>query len=336
MERRAMRDRRRTALRAIAAALAAASTLAHATQPGKSWRVGFLSPRRRPAAFEADYYASFVRRLRELGYHEGRNIAIEWRFAAGDYDRLPAMAAELLREKVDVIVAAGPPGALAAKAATSVVPIVFVVSSDPVATGLVASLSRPGHNVTGIANLGGDLASKHVELMASVVPKLARIGVLLNPANAAHAAVRDSVEATAPARGLATLFGQARDAAGIERAFAEFRTANVGAVVVALDPLFIQQTPQIAALAQRHRLASVSSIREFAEAGGLVSYGQNQVEIYRRVADYVDRILKGTAPGDLPVQQPTRLELVINMKTARELGLAVPQSLLLSADGVID
>lgn len=329
-------NKRRTLILALGAALAAVLSPVFAQQHAKVWRVGFLSPRRRPASLESDYYGAFPLRMSELGYVEGRNLAIEWRFADGEYDRLPAMAADLVAMKVDAIVALGPPGALAAQKATATVPIVFVVSTDPVGAGLVRSLAQPGGNITGISNLGGDVSPKHLEMLLALVPRIADVAVLVNPGNPAHGAILENVKAAAQTRGTRIVPAKARTPEEIERAFAGMAKERAGAVIVALDPLFIQQRGQIAGLAAKHRLPSAFAFRESVEAGGLLSYGQNQVDIYRRVADYVDRILKGVKPGDLPVEQPAKLELFINSKTATALGLTIPHSLLISADKVIE
>jgi putative ABC transport system substrate-binding protein len=304
-------------------------------QGAAAFIVGFLSPRSRPADLDADYYGAFPRRMRELGYIEGRNLAVEWRFADGDYARLPKMAADLVQRKVDVIVALGPPGATAARDATATIPIVFVVSADPVAAGLVKSFARPGGNVTGVFNLGGDVGPKHLEMLRAIVPRLAKVAVLGNPANAGYEGMVRNVRAAATKAGVAMVTAQASTEPEIDAAFAAIERERAGAVIVALDPLYIQQRAQIVQRAAAQRLPSAFAFREPVELGGLLSYGQNQLEIYERVAGYVDRILKGARPGDLPVQQPTRLELVINGRTARMLGLAIPQSLLIVADQVI-
>lgn len=320
--------------------MAGAATLALA-RPGHAQRaamssVGFLSPRSRPAVLDADYYGAFPRRMRELGYVEGRNLTVEWRFADGHYARLPQLAADLVRHKVDVIVALGPPGAAAAKDATATIPIVFVVSVDPVAAGLVASLARPGANLTGIFNLGGDVGPKHLEMLRAMVPRLAKVAVLGNPANPGYAGMLRNVRAAAAVAGVEIVAAQARSEPEIDAAFAAIGHERAGGVIVALDPLYIQQRAQIVRQTQERRLPSVFAFREPVQIGALMSYGQNQAEIYESVADYVDRILKGARPGDLPVQQPTRLELVINGRTVRALGLSVPQSLLITADQVIE
>jgi putative ABC transport system substrate-binding protein len=307
-----------------------------AQQKGKFWRVGFLSARRRPDSLDVDYYGAFPQRLRDLGYVEGKNISIEWRYAEGQYERLPAMAAELVQLKVDVMMALGPPAIVAAQKATTTIPIVIVSSIDPVGAGFVKSLARPGGNITGLSNLAGDISSKHLEILLVMVPKLSRVAVLVNPDNSAHATILKNVQAAAKDAGMRVLPLKAKTPGEIENAFSMMAREHAGALIVALDPLFIQQELQIAAQAVKHRLPSIFANREYAEAGGLMSYGQNQADIYRRAADYVDRIFKGAKPGELPVEQPTKLELVINRKTAKAIGLAIPQELLLRADRVIE
>ena len=316
------------------ASLGALPSIRAQAPPGVK-HIGVLSPRRRPASFATDYYGALPRRLTELGYVEGKNLTIEWRFAEGDYERLPALAAELVRAQVDVIVALSPPGAAAAQTATRTIPIVFVVSTDPVATGLVRSLAVPGGNLTGLANLAGDLSAKHLDVLVKLVPRLAHVAVLVNPANLGTEAVLGNVYAAAARRSIKILPVKAKTPREIEPAIAAASTARAEALIVALDPLFIQQVEQIAERALAHRLPSIFANREYAQAGGLVSYGQNQIEIYQRVATYADKILKGARPADLPVEQPTRLELFINGRTARALGITIPQSLRISADKVI-
>lgn len=328
--------RRRGLLLALGAAALMAPLRSLAQQQGKTWRVGFLSPRRRPASLDADYYGEFPRRMRELGYVEGRNLIIEWRFANGEYERLPGMAAELVQQKVDAILALGPPGVIAAQKATADIPIIMVVSVDPVGAGFVRSLAQPGGNTTGLSNLAGDLSSKHLELMVAIVPRLARVAVLVNPGNAAHATMPDVVQAAAQKAGIKVVAVEAQTPQAIDAAFSTMIRERSGAVIVALDPLFIQQVHQIAALATKHRLPSIFAFREAAEAGGLLSYGQNQVDIYRRAAGYVDRIFRGAKPADLPVEQPTTLELFVNGKTAAALGVAIPHSIRIRADRVIE
>lgn len=328
-----------TTRRGLVVALGAALAMpprALAQQQGRVWRIGFLSPRRRPESLDTDYYGAFPRRMRELGYVEGRNLVVEWRFADGNYDRLPGMAAELVQAKVDAILALGPPGVAAAQKATTTLPIVMVVSVDPVRAGFVRSLAQPGGNITGFYNLAVDLSSKHLEMLQSIVPGLARVAILLNPANAAHGAARANLQSAAQKAGIKLLVANAQTPDEIGRAFAAMARENSGAVIVTLDPLLIQQVRQIADEASQRRLPSIFAFREGAEAGGLLSYGQNQLDIYRRAAGYVDRILKGARPADLPVEQPTTLELAVNGRTAKALGLAIPRSLLIAADHVIE
>jgi putative ABC transport system substrate-binding protein len=307
-----------------------------AQAPPEPWRIGVLSPRQRPASFATDYYGAFPQRMAELGYIEGKNLSIEWRFADGDYARLPVLAAEFVRARVDLIVALSPPGAAAAQKATTTIPIVFVVSTDPVATGLVGSLAAPGGNLTGVSNLAGDLSVKHLGLLASLVPRLSRVAVLVNPANPGTEAILGNVNAVAARSSVKVVPVKASMPREIDSALAAASGAAAQALMVALDPLFIQQVAQIAERALVHRLPSIFANREYAQAGGLISYGQNQTEIYQRVAMYVDRIFKGARPADLPVEQPTRLELFINGRTARALGITIPQTLRISADQVID
>ena len=326
---------RRNLLLALGVASLSMPLGAFAQPQSKVFRVGFLSPRRRPASLVSDYYGAFPQRMNELGYVEGKNLFIEWRFADGEYERLPGMAAELVQSKVDVILALSPPGAIAAQKATTAIPIVFVVSSDPVAAGLVKSLANPGGNITGLSNLAGDLGAKHLEMLVTIVPKLSRVAVLINPANPANTAVLNTVQAAAEKVRVKVLPVRAQSPREIERAFFTMNAEGAGAVMVALDPLFIQQGHQIAEQSLKHRLPSIFANREYAEAGGLMSYGQNQVEIYQRAAVYVDKIFKGAKPGDLPVEQPTKLELIINGRIAKVLGLAIPKSLLITADTVV-
>jgi putative ABC transport system substrate-binding protein len=274
--------------------------------------------------------------LSELGYVEGKNLIIEWRFADGMYERLAGMAAELVQMNVNAILALGPPGVIAAQKATTTIPIVMVVPVDPVGAGFVKSLAQPGGNTTGLCNLAGDLSAKHLEMLLTIVPKLSRVALLVNPANAAHAMVRTTVQAAAQKAGIKVVVAEAQTSQQIETAFVKSVRDDAGAVIVALDPFLIQQVPQIAAQATKHRLPSIFAFGEGAEAGGLLSYGQNQVEIYRRAAGYVDRIFKGARPADLPVEQPTTIELFVNAKTAKALGLTVPRSLLIRADKVIE
>jgi putative tryptophan/tyrosine transport system substrate-binding protein len=324
---------RRTFLACTGAVLLAAPVAAEAQQAGKVPRIGFLTT---PSSTAAAYYLEAFREgLRELGYVEGKTIAIEYRFAEGRAERLPALAAELVRLKVDVIVTGGPPAPEEAKQATSTIPIVFAVAGDPVGEGLVASLARPGGNITGLASIAAEVVGKQLELLKEVVPKVSRVAVLLNPSHSAHPLMARQAEGAARALGVQLHILQAGSPAEIDAAFAAMRSQRVGGVLVLRGSLFLAQRTQIAALAAKSRLPAVYGTREEAEAGGLMAYGASLPLLYRRAATYVDRILKGAKPGDLPVEQPTIFELVINLKTAKVLGLTIPQSLLARADKVI-
>jgi putative ABC transport system substrate-binding protein len=329
-------NRRRQLLIAFGASALGAPLASLAQQQTKIWRVGFLSPRSRPTSLDSDYFGAFPRGMRDLGYVEGRNLVIEWRFADGEYGRLPGLAAELVQMKVDVIVAVGTPSTQAAMKATTTIPIVIASQSDPVGSGLVKSLAHPGGNITGLSNIDGDIGPKHLEMLLSVVPKLPRVAVLMNPDNSSHATILRNLQAAAQRSRVAILPTEARTPKEIETAFSVMTREHAGAVIALSDPLFTQQRHQIAEQATRNRLPSASGNQEYAEAGGLLSYGQNRVELFRRAATYVDKILKGAKPADLPVEQPTKVELVINMKTAKALGIRIPQSILVRADRVIE
>jgi putative ABC transport system substrate-binding protein len=275
--------------------------------------------------------------MRVLGYVEGKNLLIEWRSAEGNNERLPGLAAELVNLKVDVIVTAGgPPATSAAQKATTIIPIVMGNMGDPVGSGFVKSLARPGGNITGLSNLGSDIGPKHLEMLLSMVPKLSSVAILVNPTNSGHATILENVRAAAQKNGVKVLSVEARTPQEIENAFSTITKERAGAVIVANDSVFIAQRRQTADLATKNRLPSVQLSREYPEAGGLMSYGPIIGDNYRRAATYVDKILKGAKPADLPVEQPTKFEMVINGKTAKALGLKIPQSLLISADKVIE
>jgi putative ABC transport system substrate-binding protein len=272
---------RRQVVFASAAGALSLALAALAQQTAKPRRVGVLSARRRPPSLDADYYGAFPRRLNELGYVEGTNLHIEWRFADGEYQRLPELAAQLVKLNVDVILALGPPATLAAQQATATIPIVFVVSADPVASGIVKSLARPGGNTTGLSNLGVDLSPKHLELLLTIAPDVSRVALLINPANPAHRAMLKELETAIQASRVELLPISAQRLADIQGAFSSMELQKVGAVIVALDPFFIQEVRQLATEATRRRLPSIFAFREAAEVGGLMSYGQNQVAIYQ-------------------------------------------------------
>jgi putative ABC transport system substrate-binding protein len=316
---------------------ALAAPLASLAQPqNKVWRVGFLALRHVNFVDTDYYYGPFREGMRELGYIEGRNLAIEWRSAEGRAERLPALVADLVQLKVDVIVTAGSAATSAAQKATSALPIVMATTPDPVGSGFVKSLLRPGANITGLSNLSVDINRKHLEIMLSIIPRLSRVAVLVNPTNSSHAAILKSTQDAARKLDIKVLPAEARTPQEIERAFSAMAREHAGAVIIAIDAFFIQQGRQIAQLAAKQRLPSMAGSREYVEAGGLMSYGQNLADNYRRAATYVDKILKGARPGDLPVEQPTTFELFINRKTAKAIGLAIPQELLLRADRVIE
>ena len=329
-------NNRRKLLVALGAGALAAPLSSFAQQQGKVWRVGFLSQRSRPISLDSDTFGAFRQGMRELGYVEGKNLVIEWRFADTQYERLPGLAVEFVQMKVDVIVTSGPAAISAAKKATTTIPIVFGSTQDPVREGFVKSLAHPGGNITGLSNLAGDLGPKHLEMLHSMVPKLSRVGVLMNPANPSNTTALKNVQAAAQRTGVTILSLEARTAKEIENAFFMMAQKKAGAVIVARDALFNQQGRQIVELAAKNRLPYITVYRESVEAGGLMSYAPNLTDQYRRAATYVDKILKGARPGDLPVEQPTKFELIINGKTAKALGLTIPQSLLISADKVIE
>jgi putative ABC transport system substrate-binding protein len=274
--------------------------------------------------------------MRELGYVEGKNLNIEWRFADGKAERLPGLAAELAQMKVGIIVAVGSLATSAAQRATTTIPIVMVSVSDPVGIGLVKSLARPGGNITGLSDLLGDISSKHLELLLGMVPKLTRVAVMVNPVNGSNATILKNIQVAAQRTAVKILPVEIERSQNIEKAFSLMINDKVGAVIVASDGLFFQQASQIAKLAAKNRLPTISWVREYVEAGGLMSYGANITDLYWRSATYVDKIFKGAEPGDLPVEQPTKFELVINGKTAKALGLNIPQSLLVMTDKVIE
>ncbi|MEA2948574.1 MAG: hypothetical protein QOI40_3904 [Alphaproteobacteria bacterium] len=297
--------------------------------------IGFLNAQ--AAADLPHVVAAFRRGLTDSGYVEGQNVAIEFRWAEGQPQALPALAADLVRRQVSVIAATGgDSSALAAKAATGAIPIVFTIGGDPVDLGLVASLNRPGGNVTGITQLAATIESKRLELLHELVPTATAIALLINPANPnAKAQLQDLPEA-ARARGLELHILRADTEAGFEPAFATVADRKIGALLVASDPFFNGRRERLVALAKRHAIPTIFHQREFAEAGGLMTYGTSVTDMYRQAAIYAARILKGAKPADLPVQQPTRFELVLNLKTAKALGLDVPAKLLAIADEVIE
>ena len=326
-----MNSRREFLVALGAGALAFGAPLdAFGQQQGKVWRIGFLAVRQEP-----DLQAALARGMSGLGYVEGKNLLIESRSADGKTERLPGLADDLLRLNVDVIVTAGTVATSAARKATDTTPIVMGGSADPVGNGFVKSLAHPGGNITGLSTLRTDTSPKLLEMLRSVAPNLSRVAVLLNPTNTSQSILLTGVKSAAQNMSLTTLPVEVRSAPDIERAFSAISQGNAGAVIVVRDGVFLEQRRQIAELAAKNRLATISDNREFVDAGALMSYGPDLADQFRRAAGYVDKILKGAKPGDLPVEQPTKLELVINLKTAKALGLTIPQSLLLRADEVI-
>jgi putative tryptophan/tyrosine transport system substrate-binding protein len=274
--------------------------------------------------------------LRDLGWIEGQNFVFERRYSEGQNERHAAHAAELLRLQPDLIIAVGTPATLAAKEATTTIPVVFILVADPVGSGLVSSLARPGGNITGTANAGPDLLGKHVALLKEAVPSLSRIGVLINSAFSFHVAARPVVEAAAQSLGLRLTYVEVRAPEEIDGAFAEIAREKLGAVLILPQPLAFGRRARLAQLALAHRVATVVGWREAAEAGALMAYSDPIVRHLRREPYYIDRILRGAKPSDLPVELPTKFELTINLKTAKALGLTIPPSLLLRADQVIE
>jgi putative tryptophan/tyrosine transport system substrate-binding protein len=284
---------------------------------------------------EAAHLAAFRQGLSETGYVEGQTVGIENRWAEGSFDRMPALAADLVGRKVDLIATSGP-AVLAAKNATSTIPIVFAGVSDPVELGLVASLARPGGNITGFSTMGGELNPKRFELLSELVPRAGVIALLVNPNNPRADRLTQSVQEAARVKGVQLPILKAGTESEIDAAFATLAELRAGALFVGGDPFFFSRREQLLTLASRHAVPAIYLWREFAEAGGLISYGTNFVANYREVAIYVGKILKGAKPADLPVQQPTTFQLVINLKTAAALGLTVPPSILARATEVIE
>jgi putative ABC transport system substrate-binding protein len=302
----------------------------------KSRRIGFLYYGSRESALQTGRYGAFLEGMRERGYAEGKDFVIEGRFADGKSERLPGQAAELARLKVDVIVATSNPAIDAAWRATNSIPIVATVMSDPVGQGLASSLARPGGTVTGLYISSDELVPKHLELMAAVVPKMSRVAVLSNPSNPVHAGRMKIVQAIGQKSGMKVSAASASTPEDIERAFSAMVRDRAGALLVLGDTFFVQQTRQIADLALKHRLPSIFASHDFVDAGGLMSYGENPTDNFRAAAGYVDKILKGAKPGDLPFERSTRIHLTINRRTAKAIGLTIPQELLLRADRVIE
>jgi putative ABC transport system substrate-binding protein len=318
------------------AALGAVPRAAGAQQAAKVHRIGLLAG---TLAVGARTVEAFRQGLRDLGYVEGRNLVIEYRDAEGKIERLPALAAELVALKVDVIVAPSTPAVLAARQATGTVPIVFIGAADAVTSKLVTSLARPGGNVTGLSNVASELVGKRLEQLKQTVPGVSRVAVLWQPRELDERAEKDylkAAEVAARTLGVRLQFVAARGPEDFDRAFSEMTTARAGALTVLPFSMFRNERRRLLDLAAKNRLPAMYPEREYVDAGGLMAYGANLADLFRRAATYVDKILKGAKPGDLPVEQPTKFELVINLKTANALGITIPQSVLLRADRVIE
>ena len=322
--------------REFIAGLATASALPMmaAAQPVKMPRVGFLGNSTAPLEF--NLVEPFRQTLRGLGYVEGRDIVIDYRWAEGNYDRFPALVAELISAGADVIVTAGTPAAFAVKQATTTIPCVMVAVGDPVGTGLVASLARPGGNLTGLTSVAPDLEGKRLSLLREVLPSLSDVAVLWNPVNPFHVTSEKEVLTAAKALHMEVQSVAVRKSEDLDDAFAAILARRPGALVVLADRVFLHGRDRIMSFAGQQRLPGVYAYRELVDAGGLMSYGPNYAEMHRQAATYVDRILKGAKPSDLPIQQPTKFEFVVNLKTAKTLGLAIPPALLVAADEVIE
>ena len=325
-----------TSLLHLALALAAliAALPAAAEEPGKVYRVGFIG--NSTAALESNLVQPFREGLRELGYVEGRDLAIEYRWAEGDYGRLPTLVADLIAQKVDVLVTAGTPAALAVKRATTTIPLVMVAVGDPVGTGLVASLARPGGNLTGLVSIAPDLEGKRLELLREVAPKLSVVSVLMNPANPFHALSEKQVRAAAGVLHIRAHLVRVRTASELDQAFEAILRERSGGLIMLADRVFLHNRARIADFATRNRLPGVYAYSELVVGGGLMSFGPSYPGMHRRAAYFVDKILKGARPADLPMEQPEKFELIVNLKTARIFGLTIPQSVLLRADQLIE
>src|SRR5262245_48638415 len=324
---------RRTFLCGLTLGTVSALLVAEAQQAGKVYRIGLLGTDRTQ---QETRLGALRAGLRELGYVEGKNIVIDYRWAGGKYDRFPDLAAQLVRLQLDVIVTGGTPATQAAMRATKTIPIVMVNTGDPVRTGLVASLARPGSNVTGVTQLGAEIAGKRLPILKDTVPNVSRVAFLRNPASAAHGPYFNDLQTAARELRLTLQPVDARESSEVEAAFAAMMKERPDALLVTGDVLHQLRQAWIVDFAAKRRLPALYQLKEYVEIGGLMSYGTSPTDNYRRAATYVDKILKGAKPADLPVEQPTKFELVINLKTAKALGLTIPQSVLLRADQSIE
>ena len=331
--RRSIQNRKWAGLLAFVVALTVCGVMGEAQQPARIPRIGILIGSS-ASSFSARIEA-FRQRLRELGYVEGKNIVIEYRYAEGKLERLPDLAAELVGLKVDVIFTGGGPTIIAAKKASATMPIVFAGAADPVGSGLVSSLARPGGNITGLSVMGPDLDGKRLELLKEAFPKVARVAFLWQQGGPRENEPLTGLEAAAKALGLKLQSLPVRVLDDFENAFAQAKRDGAQALITTIGPLFNTQQRQVLDFAAKNRLPAMYSTSEFVEAGGLMSYTPNYTDVFRHAADYVDKILKGAKPADLPVEQPTKFELVINLKTAKQIGLTIPPEVLARATKLI-
>jgi ABC-type uncharacterized transport system substrate-binding protein len=329
-----IQNRKLVGLIAIVVAFALCGAVASAQQTGKIFRIGFLDPS--TASSMAGLLEAFRQELRKLGWIEGKNIAIEYQFAEQKTERLPELAAELVRLKVHLIVVTGGPPTLVAKKATTTIPIVMVTPGDPVGAGLVANLARPGGNVTGLSSLAPELNSKRLEILKDAIPKIVRVGFLRGAASATANLQLKEIRPAAVALKLKLEEIETQiDAKGLESAFQTAKQKDVGAIMIQPTRPFVAERKRIVELAEKHRLPAIYPQDDFVEAGGLMSYGADYDDLFRRAAGYVDKILKGAKPADLPVQQATKFEFIINLKAAKEIGLTIPVRVLERANKVI-
>ncbi len=326
--------RRRFLLGLTGAMLAGPLDLAAQSAGSRNYRIGFLSST--TAQGYSTRVAAFRRGLADLGLVDGNNLSFEFRWADGAHERLPGLASELVRANVDLIVAIGTPAARAAQRATATIPIVMVSVADPVGSGLVPSLARPGGNITGVTNFVGDTTRKLLDLLVAAVPKLTRVAVLLNPDNQSTALVLKSIDAASRSIGVHVIEAGARTPVEVDQAFALMARERAQAFLTLADPFLFDRRVQVTELAARMRIPAIYNSPEYVEAGGLMSYGVNTAEVHRSAAIQASKILRGAAPGEIPVEQPTQVELVLNLRAAREIGITIPQSILARAERVLE
>jgi putative ABC transport system substrate-binding protein len=331
-----MNQLRRRLLIALGGAGSGAPLGAFAQAPAKISRIGILSPASRNDATARAQYAAFIDRLRELGYVEGRTLAIEWRFAEGRYDRLPLLAGELVKAQVEVIVSSGTPATSAARRATATIPIVATSFGDPVASGFAQSLAHPGRNVTGFSTMGGAVYAKRIELLAEIAPQAKRVGLIVNPDNNFFLQILPVVEAAAKKQERDIVLVNVRKAADVADGFATLASRRAGAVLVGDDSVLNSQSAAVAGLALKYRMATIFPTLRGVEDGGLAGYANDARYRFQSTAVYVDRIIRGAKPGDLPIEQPMKFDLAVNQKTARALGLTIPPAVLKRAGRVIE